>query len=310
MLSGVRVSVRELVAPVFVREELDQPREIPTMPGQFQWPIGGVSDYCRRLAGKGIPAVLLFGIPAAKDPTGQSAWADNGVCQQAISLIKKSCPDMLVIADTCLCEYTSHGHCGPIVQTPDGGWEVDNDSAVAALARTAVSQAKAGADVIAPSAMMDGQVRGIRRALDAAGFDRTPILSYAVKFASSLYGPFRAAAESAPAFGDRRSYQMDGLSPNQFLAEAQTDVDEGADMIMVKPALPYLDVLSAVSRKVDVPVAAYTVSGEFAMLKFAAAGGAIDEKQAALEITGAIKRAGADLIITYFAESLADWLKS
>jgi porphobilinogen synthase len=308
MLAGVRLSVEELIAPIFVHETLDRRREIPTMPHQFQRPVADAAEYAAALAGKGIRAVLIFGIPARKDAAGSGAWDDQGIAQQAIRAIKSAAPQLLVIADTCLCEYTDHGHCGPLTGAA-GGADVDNDAALAALARTAVSQARAGADVVAPSAMMDGQVRAIRTALDSAGLERTPILAYAVKFASALYGPFRAAAESAPAFGDRRSYQMDPLSPRQILAEAGADLAEGADMLMVKPAAAYLDVISAVSAALDAPLAAYHTSGEYAMIKLAAAAGAIDEKRAAMEVTSAIKRAGADLIISYFAEDLAGWLR-
>jgi len=307
MLAGVRLSVDELIAPVFAHEGIGRRREIPTMPGQYQRPVADAADYAASLAEKGVRAVLVFGIPSSKDPAGSAAWADDGVAQQAVAAVRRAAPGLLIVADTCLCEYTDHGHCGPLVDA-SGGRDVDNDAALAALARTAVSQARAGADVVAPSAMMDGQVRAIRGALDAAGLERTPILSYAVKFASALYGPFRVAAESAPAFGDRRTYQMDPRSPRQALAEARADVAEGADLVMVKPAAAYLDVISAVSAGVDAPVAAYHVSGEYAMIRLAAAAGAVDERAAVLEITSAIKRAGADLIITYYAEQLAGWL--
>ena len=307
MLAGVRLSVDELIAPVFAHEGIGRRREIPTMPGQYQRPVADAADYAASLAEKGVRAVLVFGIPSSKDPAGSAAWADDGVAQQAVAAVRRAAPGLLIVADTCLCEYTDHGHCGPLVDA-SGGRDVDNDAALAALARTAVSQARAGADVVAPSAMMDGQVRAIRGALDAAGLERTPILSYAVKFASALYGPFRVAAESAPAFGNRRTYQMDPRSPRQALAEARADVAEGADLVMVKPAAAYLDVISAVSAGVDAPVAAYHVSGEYAMIRLAAAAGAIDERAAVLEITSAIKRAGADLIITYYAEQLAGWL--
>jgi len=308
MLAGVRLSVAELIAPIFVHDELTAPREIPAMPGQFQWPVDAAAEHAAGLAEKGIPAVLVFGIPTAKDALGSGAWAADGVVQRGIAAIKSAAPELLVIADTCLCEYTDHGHCGPMRQRGDGVHEVDNDAALAALAATAVAQARAGADMVAPSAMMDGQVRAIRCALDGTGFINTPILSYAVKFASALYGPFRAAAESAPAFGDRGSYQMDPLSPVQVLAEARADLAEGADLIMVKPAAAYLDVVSQVCSSLDAPLVAYHVSGEYAMIRFAAAAGAFNERQAVLEITSAIKRAGASLIITYFAEALAEWL--
>lgn len=307
MLQQVRVGVGELIAPIFAGESLTQRRAIATMPGQFQRPIQDAADYAASLADKGIPAVLIFGIPAAKDASGSGAWDDQGVTQKTIGAIKKLRPELLVIADTCLCEYTDHGHCGPLSQQ-GGGVDVDNGAALASLAAAAVSQARAGADVVAPSAMMDGQVRAIRTALDNAGYERTPILSYAVKFASSLYGPFRDAAESAPKMGDRRSYQMDPLSPVQVMAEAASDVAEGADMIMVKPAGLYLDVIASVAS-LPVPVAAYHVSGEYAMIKLAAQAGAINERDVAMETLVAIKRAGAQLIITYFAEQMADWLR-
>lgn len=308
MLAGVRLSVKELIAPIFAHAGLTGRREIATMPGQFQRPVADAADFAAGLFEKGIRAVLVFGIPAEKDASGSSAWADDGVAQQAVRAIKAAAPELLVIADTCLCGYTDHGHCGPLVQLPNGGRDVDNEAALPILARTAVSQVRAGADVAAPSAMMDGQVRAIRTALDAAGFERAPILSYAVKFNSALYGPFRDAAESAPEFGDRRTYQMDPLSPGQILAEARADLAEGADMIMVKPAAAYLDVIARVREKIDAPLVAYHVSGEYAMIRWAAASGAVDEREAALEITSAIKRAGADLIVTYFAEALAGWL--
>ena len=308
MLASVRLSVQELIAPIFVHEGLKKRREIATMPGQFQRPIGDAADFAAGLFKKGIRAVLVFGIPSSKDAVGSGAWAENGIVQRAISAIKSAEPELLVIADTCLCEYTDHGHCGPVVELPDGQKDVDNEAALVGLARAAVSQAKAGADVVAPSAMMDGQVRAIRAALESGGYERTAILSYAVKFASALYGPFRAAAESAPQFGTRRTYQMDPLSPKQVLAEARADVEEGADMIMVKPAATYLDVIATVAEKIDAPLVAYHVSGEYSMLRLAAAAGALDEKHAVLEVTSAIKRAGADLIITYFAEDLARWL--
>ena len=327
MLAGVRLRVEELIAPVFVREGLAGRREIDLMPGQYQRPLADAAEYAAGLWAKGVRSVLVFGIPQAKDAAGSGAWADEGIAQQALRAIKRACPDMVVIADTCLCEYTEHGHCGPLTRLPggysspsgrgrpagpgEGGiWTVDNEGALAGLARTALSQARAGADVIAPSAMMDGQVRAIRTALDAAGLAHVPIMSYAVKFASCLYGPFREAAESAPAQGDRRSYQMDPLSPKQVLAEARADLAEGADIIMVKPAAAYLDVISCLAQHTQAPLAAYHVSGEFSMIRLAAGRGAFDERAAVIEITSGIKRAGADLIITYFAEELADWLRS
>ncbi len=305
-LSSVRLNKRELIAPIFASQSLSQRRVISTMPGQFQRPVSDAADYAASLADKGVGGVLVFGIPASKDASGSGAWNDEGVTQQCIREIKKRRAELLVIADTCLCEYTNHGHCGPLVEF-GGKVDVDNAGALAGLAATAVSQAKSGADVIAPSACMDGQVRAIRTALDNAGFERTPILSYAVKFASSLYGPFREAAESAPKTGDRRSYQMDPLSPKQVMAEALADLEEGADMLMVKPALAYLDIIAQLAT-LPAPLAAYHVSGEYAMIKFAAAAGALRERDVAIEHTAALKRSGADLIITYFAEQLTDWL--
>ena len=323
MLAGVRLSRDELIAPLFVRTGGGPPRPIASMPGQFQFPVEDALETVRRWAGKGLPAVLLFGLPDRKDPTGSGAWDEAGPVQELCRRIKKSLPETVVITDVCLCEYTDHGHCGPLTKAgPKGreraagrgaaGWAgkvtVDNDMAIESLARVAVSHAKAGADLVAPSAMMDGQVAAIRQGLDAAGFDRTAILSYAVKFASSLYGPFREAAGCAPQFGDRRSYQMDFRAPRQAAMEARLDVEEGADMLMVKPAWTYLDVIAEVRRRSDLPLAAYHVSGEYACLKAAAANGWLDEKAAVIEVTTAIKRAGADLIITYFAEQLAEWL--
>ena len=308
MLAEVRLSRHELIAPLFVREGAGVRHEIATMPGQFQFSADTAMETVRRWASKGIPAVLLFGIPQAKDAVGSEAWNDAAAVQRLCRQIKAELPKVLVITDVCLCEYTEHGHCGTLTDGPDGCGDVDNDLTLESLAKTAVSHARSGADIVAPSAMMDGQVATIRRALDAAGFTRTAILSYAVKFASSMYGPFRDAAESAPKFGDRRTYQMDYRRASQAFAEASADLAEGADMLMVKPAATYLDVIARVRARVDVPLAAFHVSGEYACLKAAAANGWLDEKAAVLEVTSAIKRAGADLIITYFAEQLAEWL--
>ncbi len=309
MLAGVRLHVKELVAPLFVRGGNGVRREIASMPGQFQFSGDLALETVRRWADKGIPAVLLFGIADHKDAVGSEAWSDNAPVQRLTREIKRALPDVLVIADTCLCEYTEHGHCGTLAERPDGRRDVDNDATLASLASAAVSQARAGADVVAPSAMMDGQVSAIRQALDVEGFHSTCILSYAVKFASSMYGPFRDAAGSAPKFGDRRTYQMDARAPHQAFAEAGADLAEGADMLMVKPAMTYLDVIAAVRQRFDVPLAAYHVSSEYSAIKAAAAAGWLDERGAAMEATTAIKRAGADLVITYFAESLADWLE-
>ncbi len=310
MLAGVRLSPRELIAPVFVRPGSGEQREIPAMPQQYQYSVDTAVEYVKRIGDTGVPAVLLFGIPESKDKIGSSAWDEDAPVQQLIARIKSDVPWVLVITDVCLCEYTDHGHCGKLVSTTDGAKDVDNDATLELLARTAVSHARAGADMVAPSAMMDGQVSAIREVLDSEGFKRMPIMSYAVKYASSLYGPFRHAADSSPSFGDRRTYQMDYRSPHQPAAEAQADLAEGADIIMVKPAAAYLDVIADVRRRFDAPLAAYHVSGEYAMIKAAAAAGWLDEQAAAMEITTAIKRAGADLIITYFAEQLAKWLSA
>ena len=307
MLAGVRLSRDELIAPLFVREGDGVQSEIASMPGQFQHSVDTATETVRRWADKGLRAVLLFGIPDAKDAVGSEAWNDAAGVQRLAGQIKSALPDIVVVTDVCLCEYTSHGHCGALTGG-DGARDVDNDATLELLGRVAVSHARCGADVVAPSAMMDGQVAAVREALDAAGFATTAILSYAVKFASGMYGPFRDAAESPPAFGDRRSYQMDYRAPHQAALEAAADVDEGADIIMVKPAATYLDVIAEVRRRFDLPLAAYHVSGEYAALKAAAAAGWLDERAAAIEVTTAIKRAGADLIVTYFAEQLAEWL--
>jgi len=308
MLTDVRLSRDDLISPLFVREGEGVRREIPSMPGQFQHSVDTGLEAVGRWADKGLRAVLLFGIPDSKDPVGSEAWNDGAAVQRLVREMKQALPEMLVITDVCLCEYTDHGHCGALTQRADGRDDVDNDATLESLARTAVSHARAGTDIVAPSAMMDGQVAAIRKALDEAGLWTTGILSYAVKFASSLYAPFRDAAESSPQFGDRRTYQMDFRTTRQALLEADADVREGADILMVKPAAAYLDVIAAVRRRFDVPLAAYHVSGEYAMLKAAGRAGWLDQRAAAVEVTTAIKRAGADLIITYFAEELADWL--
>ena len=314
MLAEVRLSRDELIAPLFVREGKGVRREIPSMPGQFQLSVDTALETVRRWAGKGLRAVLLFGIPDSKNAVGSVAWDDGAAVQRLTREIKLALPKMLVITDVCLCEYTDHGHCGTLAKTPghspddDARLDVDNDATLQSLALTGVSHAQAGADLVAPSAMMDGQVGVVRKALDEAGFETTGILSYAVKFASGLYAPFRDAAESDMRFGDRRTYQMDFRTTRQAMLEADADADEGADILMVKPAATYLDVIAAVRRRFDLPLAAYHVSGEYAMLKAACQAGWLDERSAVIEVTTAIKRAGADLIITYFAEQLADWL--
>lgn len=310
MLAEVRLSPDELVAPLFVREGGGVRRPIASMPPHAQLSPDLAAEEARRLADLGLRAVLLFGIPDRKDAAGSGAWDAGGVIPRAVAQIKRAAPDLLVITDVCLCEYTDHGHCGPVAVRPDGTRDVDNDAALAGLARTAVAHASAGADVVAPSDMMDGRVGAIREALDAASLTHVPILAYAVKFASALYGPFRDAAESPPRFGDRRGYQMDWRAPRQVRPEVALDLAEGADLVMVKPAATYLDVIQTVRAACDAPVVAYHVSGEYCMLKAAADRGWIDERSAVLEVTGAIRRAGADLIITYYAEPLARWLEA
>jgi len=283
------------------------------MPGQFQWSVDNLPAEAEEIARLGIPAVILFGIPGAKDPIGQENFDPDGIVQQAIRAIKDAVPELVVVTDVCLCEYTDHGHCGILntgehVHLPEG--YVLNDQTLEILGRVAVSHAEAGADVVAPSGMIDGMVRAIRETLDAADFHHLPILSYAVKYASGFYGPFRDAAESPPSFGDRKSHQMDPANVREALREAALDVSEGADALMVKPALPYLDVIRRVRDAFpDLPLAAYNVSGEYAMLKAAAANGWLDERTVVLETLTAIKRAGADLILTYHAREAAQWLK-
>jgi porphobilinogen synthase len=294
---------RHLVLPLFVSAQGRAP--IGSMPGVERLGIDDAVNAATEAAQLRIPAVLLFGIPATKDEEGSGAWDDEGVVQLATRAIKAAVPDVLVITDLCLCEYTTHGHCGVLRSDQS----VDNDASLDLLARTAVSQAQAGADVIAPSDMMDGRIGHIRSALDDAGFTETPILAYSAKFASAFYGPFREAADSTPAFGDRRGYQMDPANADEALREVMLDVEEGADMVMVKPALPYLDVIRATKDATHMPVAAFQVSGEYAMIRAAAAAGALDERAAVLESLIAIRRAGADIVITYFAKDVATWLQ-
>jgi porphobilinogen synthase len=305
LVRETRLDPGDFVLPLFVEEGLDGRAAIGAMPGVDRLSISGAVAEAGEAHGLGIPAVLLFGIPAHKDEEGSGAWDDEGAVQLATRAIKDAHPDVLVIADLCLCEYTSHGHCGLL--RADGS--VDNDASVELLARTALSQARAGADVIAPSDMMDGRVGAIRAALDEDGLSDTPILAYSAKFASAFYGPFREAADSTPAFGDRRGYQMDPANGDEALREALLDVQEGADMVMVKPALPYLDVVRRVKDATHLPVAAYNVSGEYAMLKAAAAAGYLDERAAVLEALTSIRRAGADIVITYHAKDAARWLQ-
>ena len=303
MLQETRLYPEHFIAPLFISEMLTTKREISSMPGQFQLPLQDIASEIDELAALGIPAVLLFGLPAHKDAIGSAALKDTGIIQQAIKTIREHNPNMLIITDLCFCEYTSHGHCG-VLQ----GEKIDNDRTLDLLGQQAVSHAKAGADWIAPSSMTDGMVAAIRKALDEAGFQDTAILSYAVKYSSSLYGPFREAALGAPQFGDRKSYQMNPANSNEALREATLDIAEGADLIMVKPAMNYLDIIQKIKQNFpEVPLCAYQVSGEYSMLKNAAANGLINEEQAMIESLLAIKRAGADLIISYFAKDMARW---
>ena len=297
-LQETRIAPADLVLPLFVADNLTEPAPITSLPGHFHHSVDTVLRECEEIVGLGIPTVLLFGLPAAKDERGSGAWASDGAVQRATAAIKGRFGDSLLVAtDLCLCEYTSHGHCGIVA-----GEKVDNDATLEAYAQVAVSQAEAGADIVAPSGMMDGQVGVIREALDETGHSGAVILAYAAKMASAFYGPFREAVDSTPAFGDRRTYQMDGANPREAMRETWLDIDEGADIVMVKPAGPYLDVIAAVAAEVPVPVAAYQVSGEFAMLKAAAAKGWLDHDAAVLESLVSIRRAGASLVVSYFAK--------
>jgi porphobilinogen synthase len=300
LVEETRVDLGDVVMPYFVSTEA-LPNE--ALPAMARHTVDGLVREVEELAGSGVPAVILFGIPSAKDDEGSGAWIEDGIVQQALRALHSRFPELLLLTDVCLCEYTAHGHCGVLE-----GDEVDNDATLELLARTAISHVEAGADAVCPSDMMDGRVAAIRRALDESGFEQTPIVAYSAKYASAFYGPFRDAADSAPAFGDRRGYQMNPANVREALRECELDLAEGADVIMVKPALPYLDVIRAVRERFQVPVAAYNVSGEYGMIKAASARGWLDEKQAALESLTAIKRAGADILITYWARDLASWL--
>jgi porphobilinogen synthase len=300
------LSVDHLVYPLFVTHGSDRREPIESMPGIERLTISHLAEEAAGIAELGIPAVLLFGIPADKDEAASSAYDSEGIVQLAVRALKQAQPSLTVITDVCLCEYTSHGHCGIVRE--DG--QVDNDLTLDLLAKTAISHAEAGADVVAPSDMMDGRVGAIRSQLDAEGFSQLPIIAYSAKFASAFYGPFREAADSAPAFGDRRGYQMDPANAREAIREAQIDVEEGADVVMVKPALPYLDLIQRVREAVPVPVAAYNVSGEYAALKAAIERGWLDERQVVLESLVAIRRAGADIIVTYHAKEAAEWLRA
>ncbi len=304
MVRETSLSVKDLIAPLFVKNGEGIRDEIPSMPGQYQFSVDTIVGETRELWSLGIPAVILFGIPDVKDALGSRSWADDGVVQQAVSAIKGEVPEMVVITDVCLCEYTDHGHCGVLKEG-----QVDNDATLKLLARQAVSHAKAGADIVAPSDMMDGRVAAIRDALDKEHYQDVGILSYAVKYASGFYGPFREAADSAPQFGDRAGYQMDPANALEALKEAELDMEEGADIIMVKPAIPYLDIINRVREITLLPLAAYNVSGEYALVKAADMKGWIDGKRVMMEMLISIKRAGADLILTYFAKEAALLLK-
>jgi porphobilinogen synthase len=305
LVRETQLAPSDFVLPMFVAHGLDRREPIAAMPGVDRLSVAHAVQEAGEAAALGIPAVLLFGLPAAKDEEGSGAWDDEGIVQLATRAIKDAHPELLVLTDLCLCEYTSHGHCG--VVRADG--VVDNDASLELLARTAVSQARAGADIIAPSDMMDGRVGAIRAALDDEGLSETPIMAYSAKFASAFYGPFREAADSAPAFGDRRSYQLDPSNGQEAVREALLDVEEGADIVMVKPALPYLDLVRRIKEATTLPLAAYNVSGEYAMVKAAAAAGYLDEQATVLETLTSIRRAGADIVITYHAKEAARWLQ-
>ncbi|MEK6560853.1 MAG: porphobilinogen synthase [Nitrospirota bacterium] len=303
MVRETRLSVDNLIYPLFVVHGRNVKREISSMPGIFQLSVDNIILEAKDVHSLGIPAVILFGIPEKKDETGSEAYADSGIVQQAVKAIKDNIPDLLVITDVCLCEYTSHGHCGVV---KDG--RVLNDPTLELLAKESVSHVKAGADIVAPSDMMDGRVSAIRQALDSEGFEHIPIMSYGAKYASAFYGPFRDAAESTPQYGDRKSYQMDPANSREAMQEIALDIEEGADIVMVKPALPYLDIICKIKERWDLPVAAYNVSGEYAVVKAAGRLGWIDETRVMMETLTSIKRAGADLILTYFAKDAAQVL--
>ena len=303
MVSETSLSVNDLIYPIFVDEGIKKAVEVKSMPGVQRIPLSDVAAMVKTVEDAGVPGVIFFGIPTEKDAIGSGGWDDEGIVQQAIRAAKAACPDMIVIADTCFCEYTDHGHCGVL-----HGDEVDNDATLSNLQKEAVSYAKAGVDIVAPSGMMDGMIQAIRQGLDKAGFQDTPIMSYAVKYASGYFGPFRDAADSTPSFGDRAQYQMDPANRREAIKEALLDVQEGADMLMVKPALAYMDIIREVKDATQLPMAVYNVSGEYAMVKAAAANGWIDEKRVVLETMLSFKRAGADMILTYHALDVAAWL--
>ncbi len=308
LVRETQLNADDFVLPLFVNETLERRRLVPSMPDVFQLSVKEIVDEAQRAENLGLQAILLFGIPKEKDEQASGAYAENGVVQKALRAIKAKCPGLVTITDVCLCEYMSHGHCG-VTRIDGDHFHVLNDETVDLLVKTALSHAAAGADMVAPSDMMDGRIGAIREALDAGGFDQTGIMSYAAKFASVFYGPFREAAESPPQFGDRRSYQMDYANADEALREVALDVDEGADIVMVKPALPYIDILWRVHERFGKPTAVYHVSGEYAMVKAAAEKGIVDERDAVLEIMTALRRAGADIIITYWARELAKWVR-
>ncbi|ACK65612.1 Porphobilinogen synthase [Rippkaea orientalis PCC 8801] len=307
MVQETVLTANDLIYPLFAVPGQSVAKEVKSMPGVYQLSVDKIVEEAKEVYDLGIPAIILFGIPDTKDTDATGAWDHNGIVQQAATAVKEAVPELVVVADTCLCEYTNHGHCG-YLEVGDLTGRVLNDPTLELLKKTAVSQAKAGADIIAPSGMMDGFVQSIREGLDEAGFQDTPILSYAAKYASAYYGPFRDAAESSPQFGDRRTYQMDPGNVREALKEVELDIAEGADMLMVKPALSYMDVIWRVKEMTDLPVAAYNVSGEYSMVKAAALNGWIDEKKVTLETLISFKRAGADLILTYHAKDAVRWL--
>lgn len=304
LVRETHLSVEQLIYPLFVAEDLGEPREISSMPGIMQWPLEHLGREIERIASLGITSVLLFGIPTDKDEVGSQAYAEQGIIQRAIGRIKAVAPHLVIMTDVCLCEYTNHGHCGVI-----HNGTVQNDESLDLLARMALSHVEAGADLVAPSDMMDGRVGVIRHTLDEQGFSAIPIMAYSAKYASGFYGPFREAAGSTPQFGDRRAYQMDPANVREALREVDLDIAEGADIVMVKPALAYLDVIRQVRDHCDLPLAAYNVSGEYSMIKAAARNGWIDEQRIVMEVLTGIRRAGSDMIITYFAPDVAQWLK-
>lgn len=306
LVRETHLSVDQLIYPMFVAEGISEPKEISSMPGIMQWPVDERLDReVERIASLGIPAVLLFGIPNEKDEVGSQAYAEQGVVQQALRRLKAATPETLLITDVCLCEYTSHGHCGVI-----HNGSVQNDESLTLLAQMALSHVEAGADIVAPSDMMDGRVGALRQALDERGHQQTPIMAYSAKFASAFYGPFREAAESTPQFGDRRAYQMDPANAREALREVDLDIAEGTDVVMVKPALAYMDIIRQVRDHCDLPLAVYNVSGEYSMIKAAAQHGWIDEQRVIMEVLTGLRRAGADMLITYFAPDVAQWLRA